>query len=128
MCRPTPRNKNSFRIFRAEWDKKEFGIFIKDEKKKQKGEIRMSFSIIEQAGKTVYNVKKFVIDAYDDLKSIDKDAIAPGSVAFCIESSENYMLNNKREWKKVILSTGGSGTGSGGTEDDVIYDGGEATD
>ena len=44
-----------------------------------------------------------------------------GTTAFIIETSQRYMLNGSKEWKKITLSAGNGG-GSGGN--DEIYDGG----
>lgn len=100
---------------------------------------------VAQHSREAYGVKHFVVDESADVKKLDRN-VTPGSTAFVIETSETYMLSNKYEWKKVLLSSGGgsgsgsgSGTGSGGgqtnppvedEEEDVIiiYDGGKETE
>ena len=73
-----------------------------------------------------YGPKKYIVDLESDISSLPTHGIPPGSIAFVIEKSIHYMLNNQRRWVKVELSTGGNGGGSGGgeTPDEVIYDGG----
>lgn len=71
-----------------------------------------------------YGPKKFIVDLESDMSNLPTN-VPPGSIAFVIEKSTYYMLNNQKRWVKVNLSTG---TGSGGsgdpTFDEVIYDGG----
>lgn len=68
-----------------------------------------------------YGPKKYIVDLESDISSLPTHGIPPGSIAFVIEKSIHYMLNNQRRWVKVELSTGGSG---GETPDEIIYDGG----
>jgi hypothetical protein len=39
----------------------------------KKGEIKMSFRISRQTGKTTYNLKEFTVDTYDDITKINKN-------------------------------------------------------
>lgn len=86
-------------------------------------------NITSQYGQTAYNVVKLVLDSTDDLVYLSKD-YAPGSTAFIIDTSESYMLNSKKEWKKIKVSSvdpgGGGGDVPGDNDDDGIpdYDGG----
>lgn len=70
-----------------------------------------------------YGPKKYIVDLESDISSLPTHGIPPGSIAFVIEKSIHYMLNNQRRWVKVELSTGG-GTGGGETPGEIIYDGG----
>lgn len=79
--------------------------------------------IASNSGKIAYGIKKFILDTENELPLVDTTNLYPGSTAFIIESSNNYMLNSQLEWKKVTLagSGGGSNDPSG---DDIIYEGG----
>lgn len=81
------------------------------------------YSIITENGITKYGIVEFIIDTEADIENLP-GGIAPGSIAFVVESSKTYMLNNDLEWKLVNLSGGGDGGGSGLT-DELIFDGGE---
>lgn len=59
------------------------------------------FSITTQGNKTMPYLTEFVADSESDLKKIDISAIAPGSTCIIIETSEVYILNNKKEWKPI---------------------------
>ena len=83
------------------------------------------YSLISHRG--IYNValKEYVVDTEADIASVPTDAPA-GSKCFVIENSVTYMLNHKKQWKKVNLSTGSSSGGGGGSSSDQDeYDGGE---
>ena len=60
-------------------------------------------SIYSQNGEVEYRVTEYTLDTPDDLeqlKIMGRNA-APGSSAFVIATSEEYMLNNQREWVKI---------------------------
>ena len=92
------------------------------------------YSLISHRG--IYNeaVKKYIVDEEADIAIVPTDAPA-GSECFVIENSVTYMLNHKKQWIKVNLSSGssGGGAGSGGSgsdsgdssKDEIIYEGGE---
>ena len=84
----------------------------------------MAYTAIYANGSTFNAVKKFVIDTFNEIYDIDTSQLSPGSTAFDISTSKTYMLNNKRNWIEVQLSSGGSGSGEGPTDKDIIYDGG----
>lgn len=63
----------------------------------------------------------FECDNESDLSLIDVEYIPMGSRCYVINSGKTYALNSEKQWKIV---PGGSCSG-GGTDDDVIYDGGE---
>jgi len=69
-----------------------------------------------------HGIKKFTVDTFDEIAKINLAAVAMGSIAFVIDTSETYMLNGSRVWVKVTLSGGSSGGSSG--SGDIIYDGG----
>lgn len=90
------------------------------------------YSLLTNRG--IYNeaIKRYVVDEDDDIAKVPTDAPA-GSECFVIGSSNTYMLNHKKQWIKVKLSSGGSSGGGGGdnpTPDvpsgsDIVYEGGE---
>lgn len=64
----------------------------------------MSYAITSQNGHTSYGVKEFVIDKKQDLEAFENSIdinTAPGSTVFIVETSEVYMLNNKKEWVEI---------------------------
>lgn len=83
------------------------------------------YSISANRNQVAHNTKKFIVDFASDVATLPTDC-APGSTAFVIENSSHYMLNNYKQWVKVILNTGGGTSGGGGGDviTDVIYDGG----
>ena len=85
----------------------------------------MAYTAIYANGSTFNMVKKFVIDSFNEIYDIDTSQLSPGSTAFDISSSKTYMLNNKKQWIQVQVSTGGGSSGVGGTSGEVIYEGGE---
>ena len=80
----------------------------------------MAFRILSHAGKTTYGLKDYVVDKFDDIKTINTTDLATGSTAFVIETSEHYMLNSKKEWIKVNLGSSKNDPDNY----DIIYDGG----
>lgn len=61
-------------------------------------------NIASQFGQASYNVVKLILDTEDDVAYLPRD-FAPGSTAFVISTSENYMLNSNGEWKKINFNT-----------------------
>lgn len=57
----------------------------------------MGFSTFKQGADSYY---EFVCDSVDDIASLPTDC-TPGSVAFVIEGSVCYMLNNQKTWKPI---------------------------
>lgn len=57
-------------------------------------------SKMSQSGHTAYGLVEFVIDSAADINYLPLD-VPMGSVAFCIENSEVYMINGSREWVKI---------------------------
>lgn len=77
-----------------------------------------------------YGPRKYIVDLTSDINELPTHGIPPGSIAFVIENSTHYMLNNQRKWTLIQFSSSSNG-GSGGGEgeggdsfDEVIYDGG----
>ena len=85
----------------------------------------MAYTAIYANGSTFNMVKKFVIDSFNEIYDIDTSQLSPGSTAFDISSSKTYMLNNKKQWIQVQVSTGGGSSGGGDTSGEIIYEGGE---
>lgn len=75
----------------------------------------MAFQILSQAGKVSHGIKEYMVDTYEDLLNLEEERLVPGCTAIVINASEIYMLNTKREWKKI----------ASGINPDLIYDGGE---
>lgn len=57
-------------------------------------------NITSSGGHTAYGHKEFMIDTVADLDDLPIN-IPMGSVAFCIATSDVYMLNGSREWVKI---------------------------
>ena len=70
----------------------------------------MAYTVIYANGSTFNMVKKFVIDSCNEIYDIDTSQLSPGSTAFDISSNTTYMLNNKKQWIQVQVSTGGGGS------------------
>ena len=76
-------------------------------------------SVGANRNRKAYGIKHYNIDTEQDLHDIDVDYEIMGTTAFVIETSQHYMLNGSKEWKKIKV-----GSGSGGGSNDEIYDGG----
>ena len=76
-------------------------------------------SIGANRNKKAYGIKHYNLDTESDLQLINTDREVMGTTAFVIETSQRYMLNGSKQWKKISTSTGG-----GGGSNDEIYDGG----
>ena len=87
-------------------------------------------SMIERNYSTRYSV--FVVDTVDELDKLPRiatkgqenlrnvDDCCAGSRAFVSETSERYILNgNQNKWIKVASSSGGGGSESWATEEDI---------
>lgn len=63
----------------------------------------MAYTRIKQQDHNNTYYTEFVIDTAQDVSTLptDEESVSIGSVAICIENSEVYMLNSKRQW--VIL-------------------------
>lgn len=62
--------------------------------------VNLMIATIQVDDKVVYGVNSYVCDNEDDVKDLPIYVNA-GSTAFVIETSSLYMLNSKREWKKI---------------------------
>ena len=60
----------------------------------------MSYTIRRQGDSDSYNVVELCCDKASDIETLPK-TYAPGSVCIVIENSDVYMLNTKKEWKKI---------------------------
>lgn len=76
-------------------------------------------SIGANRNRKAYGIKHYNLDTEAELQEINTSREVMGTTAFVIETSQRYMLNGSKEWKKI--STPGSG---GGSSSDEIYDGG----
>lgn len=57
-------------------------------------------SIMKQNDKETYGVISYLIDTEADVKNLPTHC-APGSTALCAETSDVYILNNKKKWVKL---------------------------
>lgn len=82
--------------------------------------------IAANSGRTAYGIKHLIFDTVEELAEVNTTDLYPGTTAFIIDTSDNYMLNSKLEWKKVNLSIGSGGGSDDGPSagGDVIYEGG----
>lgn len=74
------------------------------------------YNAVKNGNDMDYNFKRFICDTLEDRDAIDVAKAAPGSTALIIATKEEYILDNKREWKfftKYSDSTGGAGGGDG---------------
>ena len=60
----------------------------------------MAISTMKQNGHTAYNNIEFVIDTKSDVENLPTTC-SPGSIAFCVEDSSVYMLNNQKVWSEI---------------------------
>lgn len=58
------------------------------------------FNIIKQGERSTAYVTEYVADTEADVANLPTNN-APGSTCIIIETSDVYMLNNKKEWKKL---------------------------
>lgn len=73
-----------------------------------------------KANKGVYpdNHEEFICDSLSDIAKLPTAGCIPGSEAFVIEDSSNFMLNNANVWKKIIKVTSDGGASGGDTIDE----------
>lgn len=82
------------------------------------------YSISANRNKIAYDIKRFIVDFTSDIVDLPTDC-TPGSTAFVIENSQRYILNNNRNWVRIVTSGGGGGNeGDDDIITEVIYDGG----
>ena len=59
----------------------------------------MAYTRIKQQDHNNTYYTEFVIDTIQDVSTLPTDeSVSVGSAAICIENSEVYMLNSKRQW------------------------------
>lgn len=61
----------------------------------------MGFYLKQQSSRLDYSYKEYILDKEKDLDEVPIIGCAPGSVCFVIETSDVYMLNSNKEWKKI---------------------------
>lgn len=54
--------------------------------------------LLRQGSRTDYNYKEYYIDTVAELADLDIATAAPGSVAYIVNTTEVYILNNKKQW------------------------------
>lgn len=81
-------------------------------------------SVRANSRRIAYGVKQYTVDEEADLGKIILSTASPGSIAFVLETSTKYILNNKKKWVKVKSSSSGSGGSGGSSGGDGDYDGG----
>ena len=57
-------------------------------------------SMMKENDKSKYGIAEYVADTFEDIKKLPKTC-TPGSVCLVINTSDVYMLNNKKEWKML---------------------------
>ena len=67
-------------------------------------------NVVAQHGKYVYNLKRFICDTEDDLKTIITYYCAAGSDALVVETGNVYVLNGDHEWELIPNNTTGGDT------------------
>ena len=77
-------------------------------------------SIGANRNRKAYGIKHYNLDTEAELQKINVDREVMGTTAFVIETSQRYMLNGSKIWKKIATAMSGGGSGS----NDEIYDGG----
>ena len=77
-------------------------------------------SIGANRNKKAYGIKHYNLDTEAELSQINVNREVMGTTAFIIETSQRYMLNGSKEWKKINSNNSGGGSGN----DDFVYDGG----
>ena len=77
-------------------------------------------SIGANRNRKAYGIKHYNLDTESELSKINVNREVMGTTAFVIETSQRYMLNGSKEWKKINVATNGGGTGG----NDFVYDGG----
>ena len=65
----------------------------------------------------VYNLQRYLVDEVSDIQDLPTNC-GPGSKAIVAATGDSYLLNNKHEWKKQLVSTGGN-SGGGTSEEDI---------
>lgn len=58
------------------------------------------FSIIKENDETKYTLTEYIADTESDIANLPITCL-PGSTCIVIETSEVYMLNNQKQWKKL---------------------------
>ena len=81
------------------------------------------FSIASNSNKIAYGTINYIVDTIADIEKLPTN-IAVGSEAFVTANSTKYILNNQKQWVKVITSTSGGG---GELPTDSVLDGGLIT-
>ena len=60
--------------------------------------------------KIAYGIKDLIIDTDEELNSLNKKTLTPGTKVFSIASSRSFMLTTNREWKEVLLGANNTTT------------------
>ena len=87
-------------------------------------------NIGKNSNKLSYGLKHYILDVYEDFEELKLRYLKPGSTAFVIATSKNYILNSEYEWIEIKTATvisGGSG-GNDGADDNGNVDGGGSDD
>ena len=60
----------------------------------------MGFCIYSNSGKINYGIKHIILDTENDFKKITEQ-YTPGTTAYVVDNSNNYILNNQNQWVKI---------------------------
>ena len=80
----------------------------------------MGYSITKNSNQIAYGIKKFIVDTPEDLTTLYGGS--PGSTAFCLSNSTEYIFNTKNKW---IANKNNKGSNSNSQE--INHDSGEVT-
>lgn len=70
----------------------------------------MGYCVVKNNDRYIYNLVEIVCDEETDIAGLPT-TFSPGSKAFVIETSSNYMLSTNKVWKKYVqINTGTDGT------------------
>lgn len=60
----------------------------------------MGYALNKQSNRLDYNLREYICDTPADLNDIPTDC-EPGSTTLVISTSEVYILNTEKEWKRL---------------------------
>lgn len=64
------------------------------------------FSVYANDDDILYGIQKFVLDTEADIPYLPAAQLKAGSTALVIETSDTYMLNHSKIWKKLDSAKG----------------------
>lgn len=61
----------------------------------------MAYSITNQSGNVETYLTEFICDTETDILTLPTENCKPGSSCLVIETSNVYILNSEKQWKKI---------------------------